>query len=106
MNRFVFAAVLATLFGSRADAQVYVDTTGNPGLGFYKSGNVLVGSNGYYPYDTGDYALAGFAGLARQSGFFTMVGPGGFYGPAPFGTGNDGGAYCPPRHGHGHFRRW
>jgi hypothetical protein len=36
----------------------------------------VVGAYGFYPYDTGDWLLGGTEGLTRQSGSFTMVGPG------------------------------
>jgi len=46
---------------------------GKPPVGFFKSGSVLVGENGYYPFDTGAYALGGYDGLTRQYGSFVMV---------------------------------
>jgi hypothetical protein len=49
---------------------------GKPPVGFFKSGSVLVGENGYYPFDTGAYALGGYDGLTRQYGSFVMVPPG------------------------------
>lgn len=98
MNRFVIAAAVAALFGARADAQVIAGTaSGYPPPGpiagqgtsyFYKSGNVLIGSAGYFPYDTGEYALAGFDGVARYSGYFTMM-------PSPGAVGFSGA--CSPR---------
>ena len=48
-------------------------TAAKPPQGFYKSGGVLVGADGYYPFDTGDYLLGGTQGLARSTGFFYMV---------------------------------
>ena len=63
-----------------------------PAIPFHKSGGVVVGAYGFYPYDTGDWLLGGNEGLTRQSGSFTMVGPG--VSPAPFG-----------RHCHPHWRR-
>lgn len=41
--------------------------------GYYKSGGVLVGSNGLFPYDSGAYLLGGTDGLARSSGFYMIV---------------------------------
>ena len=51
-------------------------TSAKPPSGFYKSGGVLVGADGYYPFDTGAYLLGGFDGLTRYSGTFYMVSPG------------------------------
>lgn len=51
-------------------------TTVKPPAGYYKSGGVLVGADGYYPFDTGPYLLGGFDGLTRYSGTFYMVSPG------------------------------
>jgi hypothetical protein len=53
-------------------------TPGTPVLntgefGYYKSGGVLVGGNGYFPYDSGMYLLPGTDGLARSKGFYMMV---------------------------------
>ena len=45
-----------------------------PAIPFYKSGNVLVGADGYYPYDTGLYLLADTQ-VARYGGYFTMAYP-------------------------------
>ena len=53
-----------------------------PAIPFHKSGGVVVGAYGVYPYDTGDWLLGGAAGLTRQSGSFTMVAPGVFPEPA------------------------
>jgi hypothetical protein len=81
----------------------------NPGLGFYKSGGVLVGSQGYYPYDTGAFLLGGTDGLARYTGFFAMVYPSapggefGAFGPDPMGPGVC--APGSPASGHGHGTR-
>src|SRR5437763_1247902 len=103
MNRYAIAAALAALLGPTADAQMpppggtppggmpapaapaasplpgtlIVDPVqiANPRLGFYKSGGVLVGSNGYYPYDTGAILLGGTEGLVRFTGYFAMVFP-------------------------------
>jgi len=76
-----------------------VSTAGRDG--FYKSGGVLVGSNGYFPYDTGAYLLGGTDGLARSMGFYTMV-PAVTMDSAP-GTGT--GAPCPYGPRVRHFRR-
>jgi len=80
----------------------------NPGLGFYKSGGVLVGSQGYYPYDTGDMLLGGTEGLARFTGYFAMVyptPPGGEFGA--FGPDGSASGVCAPgsASGHGHGLR-
>lgn len=50
-------------------------TPPGPALPFYKSGGVVVGVYGYYPYDTGAWLLGGTEGTTRQSGAFTMVYP-------------------------------
>lgn len=46
-----------------------------PAIPFFRSGGVVVGAYGYYPYDTGVWLLAGTQGLTRQTGSFTMVYP-------------------------------
>ena len=46
-----------------------------PAIPVYKSGGVVVGVYGYYPYDSGQWLLGGTDGLTRQSGAFTMVFP-------------------------------
>jgi hypothetical protein len=50
-------------------------TSAKPPAGYYKSGGVLVGADGYYPFDTGAYLLGGFDGLTRYSGTYYMVAP-------------------------------
>lgn len=57
---------------------VYVPPGARPGpaIPYHKSGSVVVGAYGFYPYDTGDWLLGGTEGLTRQSGSFTMVSPG------------------------------
>jgi hypothetical protein len=102
MKRFVLAALLVAAFGSFAFAQppvvpytlpapptavpvpnpdpvppppVYSGPPG-PAIPVHKSGGLVVGTNGYYPYDTGLYLLAE-TGVSRQAGFYTMVYPGG-----------------------------
>ncbi len=62
---------------------VYVPPNARPGpaIPYHKSGGVVVGAYGFYPYDTGDWLLGGADGISRQSGSFTMVAPGVF--PAP-----------------------
>lgn len=57
---------------------VYVPPAARPGpaIPFHKSGGVVVGAYGFYPYDTGDWLLGGNEGVTRQSGSFTMVAPG------------------------------
>jgi|GEM_PF-3818199 len=56
---------------------VYVPPGSPPGpaIPYFKSGGVVVGAYGYYPYDTGVWLLAGTQGLTRQTGSFTMVYP-------------------------------
>lgn len=54
-----------------------------PAIPFHKSGGVVIGAYGFYPYDTGEWLLGGTEGLTRQSGSFTMVYPGVFPAPAP-----------------------
>jgi hypothetical protein len=48
---------------------------GKPLVGFYKMDGLLVGADGRYPFDTGEYNLAGFAGNARIYGTFTVTLP-------------------------------
>lgn len=48
-------------------------TAVKPPQGFYKSGGVLVGADGYFPFDTGDYLLGGTQGLTRSTGLFYMI---------------------------------
>lgn len=50
-------------------------TPPGPAIPFVKSGGLVVGVYGYYPYDTGNWLLGGTDGLTRQSGAFTMVYP-------------------------------
>ena len=50
-------------------------TPPGPAIPFVKSGGLVVGVYGYYPYDTGHWLLGGTDGLTRQSGAFTMVYP-------------------------------
>ncbi|MBN9120998.1 MAG: hypothetical protein J0I06_17915 [Planctomycetes bacterium] len=101
MRRFVIAAIAAAALGPAAGAQpvpvmpqpvpppplpplpavlepnVYVPPGAPPGpaIPFHKSGGVVVGAYGFYPYDTGNWLLGGNGGLTRQSGSFTMVYP-------------------------------
>jgi hypothetical protein len=106
MKRFVIAAVLAAALGTSAGAQpvpempipvpplppppavyhpdVYVPPGAQPGsaIPFHKSGGVVVGAYGFYPYDTGEWLLGDVQGTTRQSGSFTMVYPGVFPAPA------------------------
>jgi hypothetical protein len=92
MTRFILAAALVAVIASRSDAQptpiapptpaatpapiVIPVPVVKPPEGYYKSGNVLVGADGYYPFDTGRYLLGGFDGLARYHGTYYMVSPG------------------------------
>ncbi|MDY3557151.1 hypothetical protein R5W24_006338 [Gemmata sp. JC717] len=50
-------------------------TPPGPAFPFAKSGGLVVGVYGYYPYDTGVWLRGGTDGLTRQSGAFTMVYP-------------------------------
>ncbi|MBY0456434.1 MAG: hypothetical protein K2V38_03795 [Gemmataceae bacterium] len=58
-----------------------------PGLPIYKSGGLVVGLYGQYPYDTGNWLLGGTDGTTRQSGAFMMTFPpsAGVVGSAPRG---------------------
>ena len=92
MTRFATAAVLMAFTAARGEAQtvpvappapgvtpapiVIPITSAKPPSGYYKSGGILVGADGYYPFDTGQYLLGGFDGLARYSGTYVMVPPG------------------------------
>jgi len=102
MKRYVIAAVLLAAFGSAALAQApppggvvlppprpvagpvmpggpvapvgpYAQPNPWPN-GYYKSGGVLVGADGNYPYDSGMYLLGG-TDTARVTGYFRMVMP-------------------------------
>jgi len=64
------------------DVFVPPGTPPGPAIPFHKSGGVVVGAYGFYPYDTGAWLLGGTDGLTRQSGSFTMVFPGAFPEPA------------------------
>lgn len=46
-----------------------------PPITYQKSGGILVGPYGIYPYDTGWWLLGDTQGTTRQSGSFTMVYP-------------------------------
>ncbi|MBA4064223.1 MAG: hypothetical protein C0501_11010 [Isosphaera sp.] len=65
-----------------------------PGAGFYKSNGVLVGADGWYPYDSGYWLLGGTDGFVRSTGHFRMV-----YPEPPPGVG-PGGPTVAPRHPH------
>ena len=96
MTRYAAAMAVVALLAPHCDAQpvpvappgpgaatppapiVIPITSSKPPSGFYKSGGVLVGADGYYPFDTGHYLLGGFDGLTRYSGSFVMVPPGSF----------------------------
>lgn len=93
MRRYAMAAFLITAISSQADAQV---VGGRPETGTYSARPIVVDGVRYYPYDTGDYALGGFAGLARFRGYFVILSPDG----APFGSESvgDGDANYGPRH--------
>ena len=73
---------------------VYVPPGWQPGpaIPFFKSGGIVVGAYGYYPYDSGNWLLGGTQGLTRQTGSFTMIYPSIFPppppAPAPFWSGH------------------
>ena len=52
------------------------ETAPGPAIPFHKSGGVVVGTQGLYPFDTGNVLLGGTEGFHRYAGSFTMVGPG------------------------------
>jgi hypothetical protein len=105
MTRFAIAAAIVTLSAACSEAQpvplappgpgggkapapaptpapiVIPVTSAKPPSGYYKSGGVLVGADGYYPFDTGHYLLGGFDGLTRSSGTYFMVPSGTANGP-------------------------
>ncbi|MCI0703868.1 MAG: hypothetical protein L0241_22655 [Planctomycetia bacterium] len=122
MKRYAIAAALLAVFGTSAAAQPvpsvplpppvlpaapppppvrYLPPIIPPGpaIPFIKSGGIVVGADGYYPYDTGLYLL-GNGGADRYGGYFTMAFPGSLAGDFSVG----------PTNGHpwfrnGHFRR-
>jgi hypothetical protein len=47
-----------------------------PAIPIYKSGGLIFGRDGIYPYDSGEYLLSGTEGLARYRGGFAMELPG------------------------------
>jgi hypothetical protein len=90
MARYVVPIILLVLFAPLASAQpipsgpalapapgpiIIPIPTVKPPYGYYKSGGVLVGADGYLPFDTGPYLLGGYEGLTRYSGSFVMVPP-------------------------------
>lgn len=100
MMRFAFAALLVATFGNFAVAQQPIpaqptppvpfiqpptNVPPGPAITYEKSGGVVFGANGFLPYDTGDWLLAGTQGVSRQSGYFSMVIPAGPVAPAPGG---------------------
>jgi hypothetical protein len=84
MPRLASALVLALLAASPAIAQPPAahyesrppQVSYGPHLPIYKSGGQILGRDGIYPYDSGEYLLSGTDGLARFSGGFTMELPG------------------------------
>lgn len=48
---------------------------GDPLIGYFKLDGYMVGLNCWYPYDTGEFNLAGFAGNARYYGVFKVTLP-------------------------------
>jgi hypothetical protein len=116
MTRYVVATALLVSLAPAAGAQpvpinpppgtvsapgpiVIPITSAKPPSGFYKSGGVLVGADGYYPFDTGPYLLGGYEGLTRYSGSFVMVPPGGAH-AAPAGPELAAPVYAAPYSGH------
>ncbi len=69
------SVVAPPLGASAPNVFVPPGTPPGPAIPFYKSGGVVVGVYGYYPYDTGAWLLGGTDGTTRQSGAFTMVFP-------------------------------
>jgi hypothetical protein len=63
---------------------------GKPLVGFYKMDGLFIGADGRYPFDSGEYNLAGFSGNARIYGTFTVTPPG----PATVDPANAGVYYC------------
>ena len=49
--------------------------SGKPLVGYYKMDAVLVGADGHYPFDSGEFMLAGLQGNARIFGTFTITMP-------------------------------
>jgi hypothetical protein len=49
--------------------------SGKPLVGYYKMDALLVGADGRYPFDSGEYSLAGFQGNARIYGTFCVTLP-------------------------------
>lgn len=115
MTRFAIAAVLAAALSPAAGAQPAPVTVSppvavlptvpaefaGPAIPFHKSGGVIVGTRGLYPFDTGDWLLGGTEGLSRYSGSFTMIGPGGPMSaePPPFTGTPTGRSHFVGRHG-------
>lgn len=82
-----FALAIALLAASPVLAQppapnhekagrTYSGVSYGPHLPIYKSGGHILGRDGIYPYDSGEYLLSGSDGLTRSSGGFTMELPG------------------------------
>lgn len=97
MSRYALAAILVVAFSSQADAQI---VGGRPETGTYSARPVLLGGVPHYPYDTGEYALGGFGGLARFRGYFVIPSPDGGIGDGEWD--GDTSAAHGPRHRH----RW
>lgn len=49
--------------------------TGDPLVGYFKMDVYYVGGRNWYPYDSGEFNLAGFAGNARYFGVFHVTIP-------------------------------
>lgn len=85
MRRLAFALALALLVPAPVSAQYPVahkPAVGAPQVSYgshipiFKSGGQILGRDGIYPYDSGEYLLGGVDGLARYHGGFTMELPG------------------------------
>lgn len=85
MRRLAYALALALFAASPAVAQPpahhYESRPPQASYGshlpVYKSGGQILGRDGIYPYDSGEYLLGGADGLTRYGGSFTMELPGG-----------------------------
>lgn len=81
MRRLAFALALALLVPAPMNAQPPVapkPAVGSPQVSYgshipiFTSGGQILGRDGIYPYDSGEYLLGGVDGLTRYRGGFTM----------------------------------
>jgi hypothetical protein len=63
------------LYPPKQPPAVIAVPAGHPMAGFYKTGNLLVGADGNFPFDTGEWVLGGFDGLTRSTGTFSITLP-------------------------------